>query len=463
MEQKVTINNSKKFGIQDKVGYMFGDMGNTLTYSLVGSFLLIFYTNVGGVPGATVGVLFLIARFIDAIADVTVGRLADKTPLKPSGRFTPWVKIMRYPLLISAIILFMPFLGSWPMPVRIAYISVTYLAYGILYSSVNIPYGSMASAISNNPDDKTSLSTFRSVSSSLGSAVVSYAVPIFMYAGATNKISGVRFMSTVIVCACLAFIAYQLLCSLTTERVRTEKQRPFPLKQVMYDMSKNKALIVLVIVDLIIVISANISGAATAYLFNDYFQNKGAMAIAMIINVASSILLAPFASYLTRRFGRKESSIAGLIFAAVINAIMLVLHTHNVILFLALSFLGALGGGVIGLMIWAFITDVIDNQQVLTGEREDGIIYGVNSFSRKVAQAIGGGLSGVIISLIGYQASTSGGLAQSTEVVNRIYVFTVSTPVITSSLAAAVLILFYPLNKRKVIENAKILRERAEK
>lgn len=72
--QKVVINNDKPFGMSDRIGYMFGDMGNTLTYSVVGSFLMIFYTNVGGISGAVVGVLFLIARFIDAIADITVGR-----------------------------------------------------------------------------------------------------------------------------------------------------------------------------------------------------------------------------------------------------------------------------------------------------------------------------------------------------------------------------------------------------
>jgi GPH family glycoside/pentoside/hexuronide:cation symporter len=460
--QKVTVSEEKPFGLRDKIGYMFGDIGNTLTYSVVGSFLMIFYTNVVGISGAMCGVLFLLARFIDAIADITVGRLADNTPLTESGRFKPWIRRMKYPLVIAAVLLFLPVSRNFSVPLRLIYVFATYLIYGILYSTVNIPYGSMASAISENPNDKTSLSTFRSMGSSIGSAIVSYVIPIFMYVGATNKISGHRFVTVVAVCAALAFLSYLILSHFTTERVRTEKAAPVPFKKILTDMRHNQALVVLVVVDIIVVINQNLSSVTLSYLFNDYFQNKTAMSIALIFNVASSLILAPFVGYFTKKFGRKESSIAALAFASMMYFIILVLHTHNVLLFLGMLLLGTLVSGMFNVMVWAFITDVIDNQQIISGEHEDGMIYGVNSFARKVAQALGGGFGGIMLSVIGYQSSATGGIAQSAAVVQHIYTLMASIPTVCCGLAAIILFFFYPLNKKKIAENNQFLRNSAE-
>lgn len=460
INQKITVDNSKPFGWADKIGYACGDLGNNFTLNLVNSFLLIFYTNVFGLSGAAVGLLFLIARFIDAIADVTVGRLTDTSELTDEGRFKPWIRRMKYPLMICAILLFIPAVKNLLMTFRLIYAFITYLAFGIFYSTVNIPYGSMASAISNDPNDKTSLSTYRSIGAAVGSAIVSYVVPMFMYVGSSTKINGTRFLIVVTVCAILGFISYIALCHLTTERVRSEKAKPVPLKTIGKEMLKNKALIILVIVDIILVINQNLSGTTISYLFNDYFKDKAAMSFALIINFATVVILAPFANYLTRNFGRKESSVVALLFATVMYGFLLVIHTHSTTVYLILLLLGSIGTGMFNLMVWAFITDVIDNQQVISGAREDGIVYGVNSFSRKVAQAIAGGFGGVMLTFIGYQSSTTGGAEQTTVVINRIYNLAAGIPAFCAALAAIILLFFYPLNKKKVQENARILSER---
>ncbi len=185
--QKTIAVSADPFGIKDKIGYMFGDIGNNFSFNVVNSFLMIFYTNVLGLTGAQVGVLFILARFVDAFADITIGRMVDNSKLHKIGRFKPWINRMKYPLLIALVLLFVPFVKDFALPVRLVYVFVTYLAWGIFYSSVNIPYGSMASAISGDPDDKTSLSTFRAMGSALGSAITSYIIPMFIYVGATQK------------------------------------------------------------------------------------------------------------------------------------------------------------------------------------------------------------------------------------------------------------------------------------
>jgi len=218
--------NFKPFGMRDKIGYMFGDLGNCFILGLVNSFLTIYYTNALGISGAVVGVLFLTARIIDAFADVTVGRLADVAKLTDAGRFRPWMRKMKYPFCAITVILFLPFVGGWGMSAKIVYIFITYLVYGILNSCINIPYGSMASAISSNPDDRASLSTFRSVGSAIGGATTGFMIPLLVYktlANGQQVVSTNRFFMVSMLCAIIAFIAYNITYRMTTERVQVEK------------------------------------------------------------------------------------------------------------------------------------------------------------------------------------------------------------------------------------------------
>lgn len=449
---------TKPFGLQDKLGYMCGDLGNTLTFSTVTTFLMIFYTNALGVSAGIVGILFLVARIIDAFADLGVGRLVDNSSLKADGRFHPWIRWMKYPLFLFSLLLFLPGLSGLPMGLKVIYISITYIVWGILYSTVNIPYGSMASAISSDPGDKTSLSTFRSIGSAVGTLLVSYFVPMFMYAKGSQKISSTRLFIIVMICAATGVIAYTLLGRMTTERVRTEKSENIPLKVIWKKLLMDKALIVLVIIDVLVCVGLFSYSAMVSYLFNDYFKDKGAMALAMVSMSLATFILAPFANKLYRRFGRKEITESFLAFGALMFGLLFLVHTHSVLVYLVLAFFAALGMGMFNLMVWAFITDVIDNQQAETGIREDGVVYGVNSFARKVAQALAGGVAGLLLSFIGYQTSTSGGALQSEAVNNSIYQLSVGIPAVCLGLGAIIMFFWYPLNKKKVDANAQALK-----
>ena len=97
---------SKPFGIKDKIGYLMGDIGNDFTFALSSTFLLKFYTDVMGVPAAIVGAIIMIARFVDAFTDVTMGRICDKSPTGKDGKFKPWIRRMCVPVAITSFALF---------------------------------------------------------------------------------------------------------------------------------------------------------------------------------------------------------------------------------------------------------------------------------------------------------------------------------------------------------------------
>jgi len=155
----------RPFGIRDKIGYLCGDLGTCFILGLVNSFLMIYYTNVLGISGVIVGSLYFVTKLFDAFVDVGVGRLCDTSKLTVHGRFNPWVRRMKYPFCIIAVVLFLPFVNDFSYTAKIIYICCSYFIYGSLLSTVSIPYGAMSAAISSNPDDRVSLSTWRSVGS----------------------------------------------------------------------------------------------------------------------------------------------------------------------------------------------------------------------------------------------------------------------------------------------------------
>lgn len=452
---KVVKKHFAPFGLRDKIGYMFGDLGNCFILGLVNSFLTIYYTNALGISGAVVGTLFLTARIIDAFADVTVGRISDVAKLTDAGRFRPWIRRMKYPFCAITVILFLPFVNNFPTIGKIIYVFITYLVYGIFLSCINIPYGSMASAISPEPDDRASLSTFRSLGSAIGGAATGFIIPLLVYQTLPNGqqvVSANRFFMVSIMCAVLAFVCYNVTYSLTTERVQVEKTEKVSAGKLIKGMFTNRALMSLVVCDLFIVINQNLSGTLATYLFTDYFKNKQALSIALLFTYGTVIVLAPFATKLIKTFGKREASIVCLIFGAAMYLLMYFMKITNPWLYLVLLFLATLGSGMFNLMVWAFITDVIDYHQYITGFREDGTVYGVNSFARKVAQAIGGGIGGFMLTMIGYVSSTTGGATQSAAVINRIYAIANLLPFACLAIAALILIFWYPLSKKKIDE-----------
>ena len=136
----------RKFGTRDKFGYLFGDFGNDFFFMLVLAFLMVFYTDVLHLNPAAVGGLFVVARLWDAFADIAWGRFIDTRKTGKNGKFRPWVLRMSFPLVITGVLMFV-YIPGMSDGFYLAYAYVTYIVWGTLYSTVNIPYGSMASVI----------------------------------------------------------------------------------------------------------------------------------------------------------------------------------------------------------------------------------------------------------------------------------------------------------------------------
>lgn len=454
-------NNVRPFGFKDKIGYMFGDFGNDFTFILSSSFMLKFYTDVMGIHAAVVGVLMMAARFVDAFTDVAMGQIVDRSKPTKDGKFKPWLRRMCGPVAISSFLVFQSGFANMPYLFKVVWMIVTYILWGsIFYTSINIPYGSMASAISADAKDRASLSTWRSIGSTLAGLVIGVGTPLFAYETVNGNtiLSGNRMTIIAGVFSVIAVICYMLCFKLATERVEVpQNNTKFNFGDLMKSLVTNRSLIGIIAAAILLLLVMLTMQGMNAYLFPNFYGNVAAQSVAALAgSLVMLVVCAPLATKLSAKYGKKELAIGSCLFGAVVYLICWVLKPENPYTYVVFYVVANIGVGFFNMVIWAMITDVIDDAEVKNGVREDGTIYSVYSFARKIGQALSSGMIGALLSVIGYSAAT----AFNPEVVNGIFNMTCIIPAIGFVGIALVLMFLYPLSKNRVEANVLELKKR---
>lgn len=457
------MSEKRPFGFRDKIGYMFGDFGNDFSFLFASNYLMVFYTKVLGLSGFVVGLLFMGARVVDAFTDVTMGRIVDHIRPARDGRFRPWIRRMCIPVAVASSIMYLCFVSDWVYWAKLSYVVITYLLWSsFCYTAINIPYGSMASVISPDVKDRASLSTFRSIGASLAGLVIGVLVPLIVYdtdEAGNQIVLPVRFTITAIVFGILAVGCYALCYFLCQERVFFDKKetKKESMAEMLRGLGRNRPLLALVFAALVLLLASMLSQTMNNYLFLDYFKNARAMAAVNIVSMLGVFALAPFITKIASDFGKKEAGALGMLLAGIVYVLMFLLRIRSIPVFMVLLFIGTLGVGLFNLIVWAFITDIIDYQEVKTGKREDGTVYAVYSFARKAGQALAGGLGGFALTAIGYVSDAP---AQTDAVAGRIYTVATLIPGFCYLIVFLIMQFLYPLNRRQVEENTEILQKK---
>lgn len=454
----------RPFGLRDKVGYMFGDFGNDFTFLFASTFLMIFYTKVLGISMGLVGTLFIVARCIDAFTDVAMGQIVDRAKGTKDGRFRPWIRRMCGPVAIASFLMYQSSLANASMTVKVIYMFVTYILWGsVFYTSINIPYGSMASVLSSESDDRSSLSTFRSVGAALASLIVCVGGPMLIYttdAAGNQIVDGPRFTLIAGVFSVCAVVCYLLCFYMTTERVQkldsAQDEKPSIVKS-MKAAFTSRSLMGIIAASIFLMLGSMMSQSVNQYVFIDYFKDKTGISLLSLCAIIPSFVLAPFIVPLTRKFGKRELGAVGCFVGGGACVALYFMHTASMMAYIGVSIISYLGFGFFNMIIWALITDVIDDQEVRTGKREDGTVYAVYSFARKIGQALSGGLGAWALAMAGYDSTVQ---VQTQEVAGRIYDVATMVPGILYIAVGLCLIIIYPLSKKKVEQNIAVLKER---
>ncbi|WP_282942492.1 glycoside-pentoside-hexuronide (GPH):cation symporter [Paenibacillus sp. RC67] len=442
-------NQMRKFGIKDKVGYMFGDIGNDLFFGLIGGYLMLFYTDVYGISAAAAGMILLIARVLDAAFDVAWGAYVDSKPAGARGKFRPYLLYCALPVTLLGVLTFTYIPVTSDSLLKVIVAAVPYILWGLAYSTINIPYGSLASVMTSDPIERTGLSTFRTLGALLANVFIMVAAPSIVFsAGKTPTSTG--FLLIAIICAVLANLFYFGSYKFTVERVRGAKhnQEKTSILITVKGLLSNRPLLGLMLASFGMLASMLVSQAITPYLFKDYFKNPGLIAMSGLIGLGAMFVAMPVITPLVKKYGKKETASIGLIITFIVSALMFILPITNAYVYMTLNCISNFGLAFMNILIWAMVADCIDYQEKITGRREEGTVYSVYSLVRKIGQAVAGGIGGFALVYVGYN---SGAQSQTVDVAQGIKAIITLVPAVGALIALLAMILIYNLTKSKLV------------
>lgn len=448
---------------KDKLGYAMGDMGGLLSFSLISAFLQMFYTDSLHIPLGKITVLMLVARIWDAINDPIWGAFIDSRKPTKHGRFRPYILWMSFPMAVASVLMFTKIPGlSDNQYLIFAYI--TYIFYGMMYTGVNIPYGSLASVITDDEIERSSLSMWRSIGAGVGGLPAQILLPLMVFSSVIgengNEIKVLDSTKLTIAVACLAVLSLIIFSThfkLTKERVTlpVQKERNYNVLETIKALLKNKPFIVLCIVSMLLIAFQMYTQTTYNYLLKNFYNKPGLYSLVTVFTYLPMALFLPFMSKLIRRFGKKEICAAGIAFSAVINIIMYLLRFTSVVenpyVFLVLLFFSGAGQTFLVLEVWALVMDVIDYHEYLTHRREEGTSYAFYSFARKLGQTLAGAGSSALLGKIGYDVNKVD-VGQDAEVISKLYDITTLVPAIMLIITFVLLAFCYKLSKKKLEE-----------
>lgn len=455
---------SNKIGIKEGMGYMLGDAGNLFVLTYVSSFLKVFYTDVLKLAESKVASLFLVTRLWDAVNDPLWGLLVAKKKPNRDGKFRPYLKWLAVPLGISAMLCFVDFsrfTTSDTMILLLAY--VTYIAFGMLYTGMNIPFGSLASVITDDPDGRTLLSTFRSIGGGIGGAAPLLVAPLVIYTktqtadGRTVETANANGMLIFgVVMGVLSMLFYFACFKTTKERVPSEADPKVDMKKTYLGMLKSRPFVSVALAG--ILISGQLQFASlNQYLYKNYFENTKLSIIGTIANYLPMVVMILFMPKLVKRFGKKELCGVGTFFSALASVLMFFIVPQcertgsGPVVFMIFLFIIGFGYSFVSITNWAVVADVIDYQEYKTGLRSESAIYAVYTFCRKLGQTAAdtGGLL-LLSKVAGYNGQTMGDKGYIEGVGEGILFVCTIIPAIVYTLVFVLMQFAYPLNKKNL-------------
>ena len=326
----------QKFSMKDKIGYTLGDLGCCCTEQFRAMFLTVFYTLVLKVNPIHVGTIMLITKFWDAINDPIIGAIIDSRKAKPGKKFIPWIRTFSIPCAILMCIGFLN-VSNLNYGLKLAYILITYVLYEAMYTCVNVPFGSLSSVMTDDTNHRTDLSRYRSLGGTIFMTVIVIVGPLFLYKDNVPVPS--NFLLLAIICACVSVFCLQITSIWCKERVElphVEKEK-FNYFEVLKNISKNKALLGVIIASLVGMISASVVNGLNTYLFKDYFGNVKIMAVSGMLSTVYSIITFVGTKFVANKFGKKEWCIYGAGFAAIVYGVLFFFPIDNPIMFIIIN------------------------------------------------------------------------------------------------------------------------------
>ena len=464
-----------KLRIKEKIGYGFGDAASSMFWKIFGMYSLFFYTDVLGITAAAAGTMFLVARLWDSFFDVFVGIISDRTKSR-YGKYRPYLLWFALPFAVmGAITFFAPDFGQTG---KLVYAYITYSLMMIVYSLINVPYASLLGAITSDPRERNSLSSFRMSFAFIGSFVTfmllqplidffsrtfgndSFAITAKAAENSvsTSPVGWVMGVGAIgIICVTLFLLCF----SWTKERVtQIESEKNASVKQDLKNLFHNAPWWILVATGLAALLFNAVRDSVAIYYFRDYVKVNYRMAgtgwdmttIYFLVGQAANLIGVMAAPAISAKYGKKKTYMIAMLAAGVFSTGFYFIP-NNITWILIFQFMISIFAGYVLPLLWSMFADIVDQQELLTGRRATGLIFSSSSMSQKLGWALGSAMSGWILAVFKYAPEA---VEQSAQTIFGEHIMISLMPAVCCILAFAGM-MFYPLTDKRVKEISELL------
>ena len=401
----------RKFGMLDKLSYAAGDFGCNMSFALKGT-LTTYWTQFMGVNQMGMAGLLLLVQIWDAINDPVIGSMvdADRRHYK-RNKFLAYINVGAIGLTVAGACCFLPFPGM-PELVKTILFVAGYVIWDAFYTVANVPYGSMMSLITDDPVQRSQLSTFRSAGSMIANLVTGSLLPVLIY-DASNTLLGERVFWIALIMGGIGLLFFQFMIRTTVIRVDTEvktgEEMPkFNVVKAMGAFIRNRAAVGASLAGMSGFIGMYGAQTAVTVMFQSYFKNARISGVVGMLSMFGVFIFMPFATTITKKIGKKEGCTIGAVVACLAYVLMFALPItpdgKGMALYVLCQVIAMIGNGYSSCVTWALIADAIDYEEWKLGTRNEGTTYALYSFFRKVAQGLGPSLGLVAATAVGYNA-----------------------------------------------------------
>lgn len=479
MEQTIsrkTIASRSGLKIKDYLFYSLGDFGNCFIFAVANSLLNKYYTNCLMFNPVYIIIIFAIARIWDAVNDPLMGRIADRLPVNKHGKYKRWFLYIVFPYAAATILMMIqhgPQSLNWVTSFNDVWwqyvlACITYIFFGMCMTAIQIPYGSLASVVTADAQERGKLSIWRGIAGNIGGLPVLIVKALCIGEKSEQAPGGFYWMPMIIGVSVLAVFAitFMLICYFGTKERNISKPAPREkgaFGKAIGRITHNRAMLSICVIAVILACGSMFNGVLSVYVSADFFNMTGFFTtLPDILNIVGIFLTMFIVPILSKKFGKKEATTMGAIFCVAIYIAQLFIYfmprTESQVpyyLYVVCNFLCGLGSGFFNLLLWGMVADAIDDIHIKTGIREDGTSYSILMFSRKIGQTVAfcGG-QGILLA-IGYVGSQKLTEGQSM----MLWFLSTGIPLVAYIVGTLLFIFWFPISKKRLeeIQDAKEL------
>jgi glycoside/pentoside/hexuronide:cation symporter, GPH family len=443
---------TEKLSFREKFGYSLGDMAANFIFQAMLALQLDFYTRTFGLTAAQARNLFLFVGLGVAFLNPVIGVIADRTSTR-WGKFRPWLLWTAVPFGVIGLLTFTtPNLNPGA---KIAYAWTTYILLRVIYTINNVPYASLNAVMTLDPDERTSISSYRQIAAnSAGFIVQSLAVLMVAYLGRGDDARG--YQRTMGMLSLLSVVFFVIAFFSTKERVQPPPQQKAALGKDLADLFKNRPWIVLFLATLFYFAAIVIRGNVMLPYFRYVAGNANLFAWFNGFGLASLLAGVACSSAVSSRVGKRPLFIASMVLSGIFSMALLILPPASTVAIIAAEVIRQFFFGLSGPLIWAMMGDVADYGEWKIGRRASGTVTAAVVFALWVGLALGGAVAAGLFSLYGFVSEAT---VQTPHAQTGI-VLTASVWAGMAFIASAACFFFYPIDREL---NRKIANELAER